>query len=168
MENIDLIQWTRTQAVLEEYGAAVRDLYKMNLAEKDRFTREGTLAKSAEYHVTIGDDRFVVTLSLADYWKYVEEDTRPHWPPVSAIRRWVEIKPLIPQPGEDGRIPTAEQLAFLVSRKIAQEGTKGTHDLAEAVAQVNADYLEKIGEAIFADLGEAVDLIFTEFHTLGK
>lgn len=51
------------------------------------------------------------------YAIFVEEDTRPHWPPPGALSGWAD-RHGIPE--------------FLVARKIAQEGTEGIHMFAEA------------------------------------
>ena len=94
-----------------------------------------------------------VNLRLADYWKYVEYDTRPHWAPSGALLAWIKAKPIPMQPDGKGRIPKPEQVDFLIRRKIAREGTKGTHDLERAVDAMNARYLPMIRNAISADIG---------------
>ena len=96
---------------------------------------------------------YLVTITLADYWKYVEDDTKPHWPPVSAILEWIRVKPVIPRPDSRDRIPKPEQLAYLIGRKIAKEGTEGSHDLALSATECNRKYEPLIAEALAQDLG---------------
>lgn len=158
----ELFQFTATEAVLKEYAEAAEALYKDKLMEHGHTASFGLL-NSIHTEVVRGDHSVAVDLNLAEYWKYVEYDTRPHFPPPSAILKWIQIKPIVPTPDAKGRIPTPKQLAFLIGRKIAREGTKGTHDLEEAVRTINSLYEEKIIKAIEADLGSATDAIIRTF-----
>ena len=94
------------------------------------------------------------------YWEYLEEGTGPargrdkYWPNSSAIAKWVEIKPVIPRPDSNKKIPTPKQLTFLISRKIHDKGIKGTHDLERAKEEVIPHYYALIEEALTADIGD--------------
>lgn len=147
----ELVNLDRLRNVLEEYAVAVRNLYQDNLVKSGRIA-SGDLLNSVECHVALENQEFVVSLTLRDYWQYVEEDTRPHWPPRDAILSWIQVKPVLPRPDAQGRIPTPQSLAFLIQRKIATEGTKGSHDLAKAVEEMNAQYRARIAEALGHDM----------------
>lgn len=155
----DMLNFDNVLKVLQDYAVEVRNLYQDNLIRHDRIA-SGGLLNSAECRVDVGDRSFEVVMSLEDYWRYVEEDTRPHWPPVSAILRWVQVKPVIPRPDAAGRIPTPRQLAYLIGRKIAMKGTKGSHDLADAVAEMNNRYRERLSEAFGADISDYITYVF--------
>lgn len=142
---------TELVAILEELGENVRKGYVNKLVRNGHPTQENTLATTVTAEVSVDGTTYTVSLNLQDYWKYVEEGTRPHWPPRDAILRWVEIKPVIPRPDANGRIPTTEQLAFLISRKIAKKGTTGTHDLQETTDTLLGYYEERIAEALGRD-----------------
>lgn len=159
MDKDTLIEWPHVEAVLQSFAEAVREQYRQNLKEHDRYTTLGTetrLVDSVTAYVEAGASAYEIKLTLNDYWKYVEEGTKPHWPPPKAILRWVQIKPVIPRP-YNGRIPSEKSLAFLISRKIAREGTKGTHDLAQARASTMEAFREQLAEALAAD---AASMIF--------
>lgn len=66
----------------------------------------------------------VISIELEDYWKYVEYETKPHFPPLSAIKKWISVKPVLPRPLPSGKLPTANQLSYLIARKISKVGTK--------------------------------------------
>ena len=66
--------------------------------------------------------------------------------------KWIEVKPVIPRPGANGRIPTPKQLAFLIGRKISQEGTTGTHDLAQTMEEILPWWREQISQALGHDM----------------
>lgn len=83
-------------------------------------------------------------------------------PPISAIEKWIEIKPVLPRPNENGDLPTTKQLAYLIARKIGLEGTKGRGVLGERIEHANRVFWDVIEEALMDDLGLQVDMIFEE------
>ena len=158
----DLIQFDNLRAVLEEFAGEFRDTYRDSLLKHDRITQHGTdrLVDSVEANdvkamVTEGDRAFEVTINLKEYWKWVENDTRPHWPPTAAIQRWVEIKPVIPTSGRLAALPRPQQirsLTYLVKRKIAEEGTTGSHDFRDSREAVLTRFRTRIRVAMAKDV----------------
>lgn len=146
------LKWERTAAVLQQYAEFLEKAYKINLKESGRIASH-ELIDSVSTEIALDGSAIRVELSLASYWKYVEWDTRPHFPPPSAIARWIEIKPIIPRPFKNGKLPTTEQLAFLIARKISKVGTEGSHDMRDALAATNAEYENRIRAAIVEDVG---------------
>ena len=155
---MELIDLTELQQVLQDIANDIRDNYKEHLQFNDRYTEKGVptgysekLIDSVKTEVVVGDNAYEVTMSLNDYWKYVEYDTKPHWPPRDKILEWVNIKPVLPR-ADRNRIPSPESLAFLIGRKIYNEGTTGTHDLEKVKDGVIPWYKEKIAIALGHDL----------------
>lgn len=142
-----LLDTAELEQVLRELGEDVRRGYKDELLQHDR-KATGTLLDSVTAVVDVQGDVYEVKLQLADYWKYVEEGTAPHWPPRKAILDWIKAKPVIPRPDSKGRIPTQESLAFLISRKIARVGTEGSHDLQKTLDAVMPIWDEKLRGAL--------------------
>lgn len=163
METGTLIDFSNTLRVLEEYRNAVINVYKTHLSADDHIA-SGTLINNVSYIIDKGNRQLEVSLKLQDYWKYVENDTKPHWPPIDKILEWIRVKPVIPSQTYNGKLPTEKQLAFLIARKISEVGTKGTHDLQETLQQVNSIYEVKLGEAISEDLNVAMTAIMMEFN----
>lgn len=151
----DLFNTESLQAVLMEYGVAVRNLYQDRLILHDRIAT-GALLNSVEVHVDHDGTAYEVKLDLADYWRYVEMDTEPHWPPPSAILKWIQAKPVLPRPMKNGKLPTPQQLAFLIGRKIAVFGTKGQPDLTDSVEDMNRAFQERIAAALAHDVGSYI------------
>jgi hypothetical protein len=147
--------------VLEELGREVAEQYKNNLRESGHATRPDHLINSITTAVVVDDKAYKVVMQLNDYWKYLENGTEPHWPPVDAIRSWISYKPVLPRPGKDGRLPTPNQLAFLIGRKIAREGTTGTHDFEEARDETVARWEQRIREALVEDVRAWLTAIVT-------
>ena len=151
----ELLNTENLQAVLQEYGVAVRNLYQDRLILHDRIAT-GALLNSCEVRVDYDGTAYEVKLDLADYWRYVEMDTAPHWPPPSAILKWIQAKPVLPRPMKNGKLPTPQQLAFLIGRKIAVFGTEGHPDLTDSVEDMNKAYQERIAAALARDVGSYI------------
>lgn len=163
METNTLNEFPKVAEVLERYGKEFIELYKLNLVQSGR-PASGKLAESLSYHVNLGTNVYAVDISLLEYWKYIENGTRPHWPPVSAISEWIKVKPVIPRPFENGKLPTESQLAFLIARKISRVGTEGINDFQRANDEVFARMEMSLAEAVTEDLQRQVSVIFKDFE----
>lgn len=162
--DMDLLQLTHTQEVLSSYAVEFRNAYQDNLIRSGRIA-SGELLNGIEARVIVSSNEYEVQLTLQDYWRYVEEDTKPHWPPKDAILRWIQIKPVIPRPDRNGRIPTTTGLAYLISRKIARFGTEGSHDLERTKTALNDRFRADLEQALALDVSESfVRLVRIEFH----
>lgn len=147
----ELLNLDRVRSVLEEFAEEAADLYRDNLVRADSIA-SGRLFSSVSCRVEQDGRVFLVIMRMEEYWRYLEEGTRPHWPPVSAILKWIQVKPVIPRPDANGRIPTQKQLAFLISRKIAREGTKGRHGLRAAKQQAFELFRQRLADALAQDV----------------
>ena len=165
METTALSDFPKVAEVLERYGKEFIEQYKLNLIASGR-PASGKIMRPENlfYKVNLGTNIYAVDISLLDYWKYIEEGTRPHWPPVSAIREWITVKPVIPRPFENGKLPTEDQLAFLIARKISRVGTEGINDFQRANDEIFARMEMSIAEAVTEDLQRQVSIIFMDFE----
>ena len=143
----ELLDTAELEAVLQELGEDVRKGYIETLLRNDH-RATGELINSVTAIVDVQGEVYEVKLQLADYWKYVEDDTQAHWPPRNAILKWIKAKPVIPRPDSKGRIPSQESLAFLISRKIARVGTEGSHDLQKTLDAIMPVWDEKLRLAL--------------------
>lgn len=148
----ELIEFTEAMKVLLDLANDVKERYKDNLARAGKPTHHDTLRNSIETEVTFDGKSYSVKLELQDYWKYVENGTRPHWMPKGIISKWIVIKPIIPRPDANGKIPSLKSLDYLIRRKIALEGTKGTKALQEAKMSVVDWYQDRIKAALGHDV----------------
>ena len=73
-------------------------------------------------------NHYIITLTLPEYARYVEYGRKPgKFPPVDKIKEWIRVRRILPTPLANGKLPTENQLAYLISRKISLKGTKPTH-----------------------------------------
>ena len=138
-------------ATLDEYAEKAKELYKRKLTEKG-INASYKLLNSVETTVKRGDDTFTVSINLEPYWIFVENGRKPgRFPPIDKILEWIRIKPVTPYSDNRGRLPTEEQLAFLIARKIAEQGTEGRNVLFETVDELNRYYLPLLQKALDDD-----------------
>lgn len=155
-----LIDLPHVQAVMEEMAIAIRNEYQDNLIRNDRIA-SGDLLNNIEYEVTRGDFTYTIYVKMRDYWYYVENGRKAgKWPPIDNILNWIKIKPVLPRPNAEGKLPTPQQLAFLIARKIGEEGTEGTQDLRKATDTIWDTFEDRLYEAIDEDVDAAFIQIF--------
>lgn len=116
---------------LKEIAKQLLDRYRKDI-EDTGHSASGNLQKSSSYKCTIDETTFEVWFSLPEYWIYLENGTKPHFPPVSEIEKWITVKRIVPKPIKN-RIPTTKQLAFLIAREISVNGTKETKLLQNTI-----------------------------------
>ncbi len=101
------------------------------------------------------------------YAQYVHNGTLPHWPPVNVMREYVRVKirpklnSIEKKNARSRKIKYGDQLqkkinsiAFLISRKIAKEGTKGVPFLRLAFEQNKEWLLNKIINKLQEELND--------------
>ena len=153
--------WEKTYEVLKEYAIELRNTLQDSYITDDRIAT-GDLLNSVEYIIEKDDRQIEVSLQLEEWWKYVEYDTKPHFPPPDAMLKYVKAKPVLPRQDRNGKLPTPNQLAYLIGRKISEVGTTGTHNVRDTVRLINERYEEKIGQAISEDINNELDVIFSQ------
>ena len=145
--------------VLNEFGKLLVDTYRDKLTN-EKVNASKTLFNSISYIVEGNGTNFVVKLKLEDYYKYVENGRKAgKFPPINKIEKWVEIKPVIPRPMANGKLPTTKQLAFLISRKIALEGIKPRPLLQQSIDEVFDEIKERLEEALIKDIESEFEII---------
>ncbi len=171
--------------VLAEYGEAVVAAYRREMEERGKNASHNLERKLRVEVVADGGglfgQAFAVDLHLPAYWYNVEYGRPPcppskRWIPVDALIKWIQIKPIIPYPDKNGRIPTTRQLAFLINRAINDPDRRGddpprpgiapTPVLQSSVEAVDAQFIPRIEAAIYKDVEQFVSGVwFSDFST---
>lgn len=102
-------------------------------------------AEGDRVHGTVGTN--------LDYGPFAILDTKPHWPPISAIQQWVHRKGLGGTDLGHGRIKRApaaieRSIAFLIARRISRKGTKGDMSIFKALDDNAARIVARINRVI--------------------
>jgi hypothetical protein len=116
-------------------------------ALRSKLAADGTnatskLSKSIKGIVKYDGKYLTVSLRLEEYYKFVENGTSPHFPPLDAIKKWIKVKPVLPRPLKSGKLPTTNQLAYLIGRKISKVGTKAKPFLSPTLTSF--DFVQKV------------------------
>lgn len=150
------IKWTKLTEVLNEFADTFIQIARDNL-QANQSNASYNLYNSLEKIIEVGEDHYSVKISLADYWKWSENGRGPgKYPPPDAIRSWIEVKPVVPQADMNGRTPTVEQLTFLISRKIAEEGTNPQPFFEPAKEEAIRQFEDRISYAIEEDVSNYI------------
>lgn len=134
---------------LDDLGNTLLNLYKDGLTKYNK-NASGGLADTS-YEVEINETKYIVYFNLPAYWKYVEYGRKAggKFPPRDAIENWIRVKPLVPT-AIHGKIPTTDQLVYLVSRKIAEKGIEPTPILAEAL-ESSSNLIDEFAQTLVGD-----------------
>lgn len=112
------MELTTIQDITNDFCTELRNRLSNNNTDAS-----GKLSKSIKGIVKQSGKWVTISIQMEDYWKYVENGTKPHFPPIDAIKKWISVKPVLPRPLKNGKLPTTNQLAYLIGRKIAKKGT---------------------------------------------
>lgn len=146
--------------ILRKCGDELINIYRQKLYENNSVA-SGLLGNTISCFVQVDDNTYELCLRIEDYWKYIEYGREPGtFPNLDAIKRWIQIKPVIPN-GYNDKLPTLNQLAFLIGRGIERNGIE-----AKPILQESLDELDAIGnleEKIGNQIENRIDIIFKEF-----
>ena len=146
-----------TMKALNDFGNFIITNYKSQLEAEQM--NNGELYRTISYSVSTGNSGWVVSVSLADYWKYIEYGRRPgKMPPVSAIENWINVKQIIPHSMtlKSGKtvIPTIPQLSFLIARSIGRRGIVPKPLFQKSFEAAKQQFMQVIKDAITQDIKE--------------
>lgn len=153
-------------STLQEYASALAQGYKDRLITDDKVASH-QLINSISTEIKVGSDSFLVVLNVVDYFKWVENGRKPggKFPPVDKILSWIRVKPVIPRP-INGKLPTEQQLAFLIGRKIATEGIAPGNQLKNTVQAINAEFIPKLEAALQEDFDAYAIKVYDKIGSL--
>ena len=135
----------------------IADIYRKKMDAAD-YNKQGELY-NFKWTTEWKDNLFEVYFELPQYFPFAENGRRPgKFPPPDAILKWVQFKRLVPRPGRDGKVPSTNQLVYLISRKIATKGTEGKHLFEKTLDDPNLDNIaDKLVELITAELEKEIE-----------
>lgn len=147
-----------TMKALNDFGKFIITNYKSQLEAEQM--NNGELYRTISYSVSTGTGGWVISVSLADYWKYIENGRRAgaKMPPVSAIENWINVKQIVPHSMtlKSGKtvIPTIPQLSFLIARSIGRRGITPKPLFKNSFEAAKKQFIQVIKDAITQDIKE--------------
>lgn len=152
------MNFDNTIEVLNSFGRLLVEDYKESLIYNS-VNASDDLYKSVKYYFE-SDNRFLeVKLELESYYWYVENGRKAgKFPPIKAIEEWIKVKPVLPYADKNGKLPTLNQLTYLIGRKIKEDGIEGKHLLQKSVDDIYREIEKSLVEALSKDLHKAVEI----------
>jgi len=132
----------------------------------------GDLGASIAFTIKKASYGLDLNIDMLDYWQYVDEGRKPGKPaPVNKILEWLKetnVRDKIRGGQNDASFTDsqAQSLAFLISRKIGREGTKGT-DFATNVfnsSLITKELPDIVADAVFEDANKLIDELISSFN----
>ena len=155
-------EYQNTYKVLERFASEFIEQYKIYLEMND--IADGELYRSIKVDsIKIYSDEFIITIELADYWKYIEYGRRKgaKFPPIDVIRTWIKKRNIVPRPMKlkSGKtiVPRQESLAFLIARSISQKGIQARPFFKTAADRMLEKFKSEIEDAIVLDIEETMN-----------
>lgn len=134
------IKWTKLHKVLKEYADYFINKARENIGANNSYAT-GKLGDTMDSIIEITDNNISVKISLQDYWEYLDKGTKPHYPPISAIKEWVEVKNLSISP-------------YAVQKSIGEKGTQPHPFFNDAKDETYRAFEQRIYYAIQEDIAE--------------
>lgn len=144
-----MLEFNNLAKVMQEYSMYLLDAAKENLPD------DYAIRDNMEFIFETDGMCYDINFKAPAYWVYVQNGRGPgRFPPVSKIEEWIEVKKITPYPDAKGKLPTRKQLAFLIARSIARDGTKATPTffLSRALDKDNDYWNDRIEEAVYQDV----------------
>ena len=152
------MEFTNVIQFLNDFGKELADKNKRNLVNDDAVA-SGKLLNSIRYIFNKNNTSFEISMEMAEYWKYVENGRKSgKFPPISAIKEWVNVKRVIPRP-YNGKLPTENQLAFLIARSISKKGIRPKPIFNETLDDAMNNFENGLEDAFTKDVENEMDKI---------
>ena len=147
-----------TMKALNDFGNFIVTNYKSQLEAEQM--NNGELYRKISYSVSTVNSGWVISVSLADYWKYIENGRRAgaKMPPLEVIEKWIDVKQIKPHSMtlKSGKtvIPTPPQLPFLIARSIGRRGIPPKPLFKNSFEAAKKQFIQVIKDAITQDIKE--------------
>ncbi len=164
---------------LEEQFKIVGELaatYMQTYLKDNDVNSTGDLSRNIDVKVNEKDNIIDVSIEMPEYGKFVDEGRKGKgkynkstyrrgggFPPIKAIKEWIKQKPISLKGGAS--IDTA---AFLIGRKIYEEGIKPKPFIQYSIERAIEDSEDAVYDALENDIGFTIEESFTTNPTLKK
>ncbi len=154
------MNWNNLKKCLEEYS-----MYLLQAARNNMPTYY-ELKDKIKFVMNVNGNFYEIEFNAPAYWEYANYGRdKGGRPPIKAIAEWIKRRNITPYALKNGKLPTTNQLAFMIANKIARDGTKfhgptGIHFLEKSIDEQKSYWDDKISEAISNDIIAELDSFF--------
>ena len=153
------MNWLHLEEVLREYEAYLLEASKRNMPSYYE------LKDNIKFVMNVNGNFYEIIFNAPKYWKRANDGRdKGGRPPISVIADWIKRRNITPEL-KNGKLPTPEQLPFMIANAIARDGTKfhgptGIHFLEKSIDEQKSYWDNKISEAISNDIIAELDSFF--------
>ena len=125
--------------VLAKFGQQLQGDLRNSLDAKGK-NATNELGQSITFNVEVFGGEFQFSLSMAKYWRWVDEGRKAgKQPPIEPIKKWVKVKSVF------GGLPTENQdgVAFAIARKIGKFGIKPSNFFTDVIGDGRLQKLQE-------------------------
>ena len=149
------MNWNNLKKCLEEYS-----MYLLQ-ASRNNMPTYYELKDKIKFVMNVNGNCYEIVFDAPAYWQYANDGRRPgKMPPINVIADWVKRRNITPYALKNGKLPTEDQLAFMIAKKIGRDGTTGIHFLEKSIDEQKSYWDDKISEAISNDIIAELDSFF--------
>ena len=154
------MNWNNLKKCLEEYS-----MYLLQAARNNMPTYY-ELKDKIKFVMNVNGNFYEIIFNAPAYWGYANDGRdKGGRPPIKAIADWIKRRNIVPYAMKNGKLPTMEQLPFMIANAIARDGTKfhgptGIHFLEKSIDEQKSYWDDKISEAISNDIIAELDSFF--------
>jgi hypothetical protein len=139
---------------LEIVGVEAVNYLRRILVEKDK-RASGDLIQSLNFKIIKDVEGLMLQILAEPYFQYVDEGRRRgSFPPVKAIKRWVEMKNIII------KNQSLTQTAFMISKSIERKGIKPTNAKQKVIDNILMKKEQILKKGAIQDIDELLNKIF--------
>lgn len=157
MESQELkeLELNHVQECLNKYKKDFEYIYKQKLID-DHIDPGSKLIQTCNAEIQFNGLTMSVKLNLQDYWKFVENGRAPggKFPPILKIEDWIKERNILPRPDKNGKLPSQKSLAYLIARKISEDGIEPGKQLEDSIQEMNNVYMDLFKEALQQDFND--------------
>lgn len=164
--------------LLQQYADQFKATYKRKLKDDKRIAT-GRLYNNVSVDVKYRNLVFTVVFNAPEYYKWLENGRKPtknsgNGEVYDKILQWVQVKGIKGRANPDtGKLPTQEQLAHAITKKIHKFGYEGGNYLKETRDELSESYImpalkdalqkdfdERFSIKIFNDINKSLKKVF--------
>ena len=154
------MNWNNLKKCLEEYS-----MYLLQ-ASRNNMPTYYELKDKIKFVMNVNANFYEIVFNAPKYWEYANDGRdKGGRPPINVIADWIKRRNITPYALKNGKLPTPEQLPFMIANAIARDGTKfhgptGIHFLEKSIDEQKSYWDDKISEAISNDIIAELDSFF--------
>lgn len=152
---------TKYEQALEHWATDIAQWMQNYMLKNDRIATGDSISS---FEMLIADNEIILSAAASVAYA-LQGRGAGAFPDIAEIEKWIIAKPVEAYPDSKGRIPTLNELVFLISRKISEQGTDPPklkpQNIAFIITQLGTKYIDTIGQLQAEELIQDMKDVFS-------